>query len=565
MKFRLRQVEFTADGRRIARDRDREAAALTVGRSADNDIHLADLAVEPAHAVIEARGQSLHARALGTRGFAIDGRNVTEASFDPATGGELRFGSMTITVSRDGDGAVLLETRSAPRETVDAMTDKAGFSLAGVLPGMRRIGLVALGLILAAFLVFPVASHLAHKPGPQSHVAGDSSWNPGPLSLAHHALTDKCEACHVRGFESVRNETCQSCHKDTKDHADAHGLAMARGPAGPGKAMLQLTAAAFGREKPGACTDCHVEHEGDKPISPAGQQFCADCHVGLKSRLPRTELGDAGDFGTLHPDFRVAVTTNADLRQRAMVPLVGARDDNGLTFSHKVHLDPLGGVAKMALTLGNYGKALACADCHRPTGDGLHFQPIRMERDCEACHSLVYDKAGPTFLKLRHGDLAQMQADLARAGPSAPIVTGRSRPGAFGNGITHPSFGSPGLTAAAMSPTGICGECHKPEMRDGKLAVRHVSLDHRFMPNAWFDHSAHRQSKCADCHAASASNAATDVLMPAIRQCRDCHLGEQAARPKIASSCAMCHVYHAGKLAPASFRERKRKEGVHAE
>ena len=575
MIFRLRQVDFTADGRRIARDRDIEAASLTIGRSADNVIHLPDLAVEPYHAVIEARGATgLAVRSVGTRGFAIDGRATQDASFDAGAGGELRFGSTTITVSREADGAVLLEVQNLDkqREIPDAMADKSGFSLAAVMLGKRRVGWTLVAVILALFLLLPVASHVLHKPGPHSQVVGDRAWNPGPLSLGHHALTDRCEACHVRGFESVRNETCMSCHKDTHDHADAHRLAAARGPAGIGGATLRMVARVFGREGPGACTDCHVEHQGQRPMDPVRQQFCADCHASLKDRLDDTRLGNASDFGTVHPEFRASVVTNADARQRTMLSLAdNPREDNGLTFSHKVHLDPLGGVAKMAMTLGEaqgYGKALGCGDCHRTGGDGIRFQPIRMERDCESCHSLVYDKSGGTFLKLRHGDIAQMQADLARAGPTTPIVTGRARPGDLvmgsyaAGGIYHASFGPPvpGLTAQAMAPNGICGECHKPEMRGGKLTVKHVTLVSRYLPNGWFDHAAHKQSKCSDCHAARTSQASSDVLLPRLAQCRTCHLGEGATKPKVPSACAMCHVYHETMLAPPSGRSRKRRE-----
>jgi len=575
MIFRLRQVDFTTDGRRIARDRDIEATSLTVGRSADNAIHLPDLAVEPHHAVIEAQGgASLVVKSVGTRGFAIDGRSTQQAALDPGTGGELRFGSTTVTISRDADGAVLLEVQNLDRqrEVPDAMADKAGFSLAAVMPGKRRMGWILLAAILGLFLVLPVASHFLRTPGHHSLVRGDKPWNPGPLSLAHHALTDHCEACHVRGFESVRNETCMSCHKDVHDHAAANRLAPARGGAGIGTGTLRMIGHAFGREGPGACTDCHVEHQGDRPMSPARQQFCADCHANLKDRLSDTKLGNASDFGTVHPEFRAAVVTNADTRQRTMLSLAGhPHEDNGLTFSHKIHLAPLGGVAKMAMTLGaaqGYGKALGCNDCHRTDADGVRFQPIRMERDCEACHSLVYAKAGGTFLKLRHGDVAQMQADLARAGPTAPIVTGpivtgRARPGDYAsNGLYHASFGPQlsGVTAQAMAPNGICGECHKPEMRGGKLTVKRVTLASRFMPNGWFDHAAHKQSKCADCHAASTSAASSDVLMPRVAQCRECHLGENATRPKTPSSCAMCHVYHQSKLAPPPVRTGKRRE-----
>lgn len=581
MTFRLRQIDYTADGRRIARDRLVERDALTVGRAGENDIHLPDLAVEPQHATIETTsGTRLAVKSTGTRGFVVDGKQVQQAAIDAATGAELRFGATSITVSRDDDGVVLLEIQSLIRqEKPDPAIDKAGFSLASVMPGKRGIGWGLLIVILLLFLALPIASHLSHAAGKSGHVpgniVGDKAWNPGELSLAHHALSTHCEACHVRPFQPVRNETCISCHKDVHDHAPAARLAMARGPAGLGGATLQTVGHAFGRafghafghEGPGACVDCHVEHQGMRAMEPPSQQFCADCHGGLKGRLKDTRLGNAGDFGTAHPEFRASVVINAETRQRAPIALdAHPKEDNGLTFSHQMHLNQMGGVAKMAMTLGasqGYGKALGCADCHRSSSDGARFEPVSMERDCEGCHSLAYGRVGGTYLKLRHGDVPQMLAQLSMAGPVAATGTSRARPGDFGRnnytsgGVYHADFALTGVAARAMAPSGICGECHKPEIRGGKLTVRPVTMVSRYMPNGWFDHAAHRQTRCAECHAAATSQSSADVLLPRVAECRSCHMGEAAAKPKIPSSCAMCHAYHKTALAPVSVGRKQ--------
>jgi len=578
MTFRLRQIDYTADGRRIARDRLVERDSLRVGRAGDNDIHLPDLAVEPYHAIIEAAGGTrLTVRSAGTRSFLVDGKAVKEASIDAGTGAELGFGATTITVSRDSDGMVLLEIQShTKQEKPDPAVDKAGFSLAGAMPAKRGIGWALLTIILLLFLVLPIASHLSRAAGKDGHVpgniVGDKAWNPGELSLAHHALSTHCEACHVKPFQAIRNETCMSCHKNVHDHAPAARLAMARGPAGPGAATLQKISHAFGREGPGACIDCHVEHQGMRVMEPTRQQFCADCHGSLKDRLHDTKLGNAGDFGTAHPEFRAWVVTNAETRTRAPVSLDNhPKEDGGLTFSHRMHLDRLGGVAKMAITLGNaqgYGHALGCADCHRPSSDGARFEPVKMERDCEACHSLAYSRVGGTVLKLRHGDIPQMLAQLSLVGPARMMSTNRKRPGDFtpsnykSGGLYHANFALSGVAGRAMAPNGICGECHRPsilgpEMRGGRLAVRPVTQVARYMPNGWFDHAAHTQTRCSECHAAATSQSSSDVLLPRVAECRSCHLGEAAAKPKVPSSCAMCHAYHKSALAPASLRPMK--------
>ncbi len=576
MAFRLRQIVVSAGGRRIARDRDLPGPSLTLGRAADQDIQIADLAVEPQHALVTLTGPArIVVQATGTLGFALDGKAVREAALDPATPAELRFGSTLLTVARDADGTVLLTVEPAEREDdhADPVADKARFALARVMVSSRLIAWGLFAALLAVFLVLPVASHWLTSrqpvdPKAPGRVIGDAAWSPGALSRAHQGLSAKCEACHVKPFESVRNATCSGCHKDAHDHAAPDRLAQARATPGAGARLLQTVAHGFGREPPGACTDCHVEHQGAHAMDPPRQAFCATCHAGLAARLRGTALGDAADFGTAHPEFRALIVTNAQTRARRLVSLADhPREDSGLTFSHKVHLDTLGGVAKMAMTLGSagYGKPLACADCHRRTPAGTAFEPVRMERDCEACHSLVYDRAGPTLLRLRHGDIPQMFADLARARPVAPITSGRARPGDFGNGGIYGAHFTPlsgSVSSRALARDGICGECHTPQWRDGQVHMRPVTQVTRYMPNGWFDHAAHRQTACTDCHAAPRSDAASDVLLPNLASCRTCHLGEAAVKPKIPSNCVMCHSYHPSALAPVSARQRARRAPV---
>lgn len=563
MTFRIRQIEFTATGREIVRDRDVAGEKLTIGRSAGNDVHLPDLAVEARHAEIALTPDGrLRVEAVGTLGFVVDGAEKRAASIDSLGGAELGFGTYRLTISRDNDGAVLLTVRKAETAATRSgdLEGKRGFSLGSVLPGKRVMSWILVAVIALAFLALPVFSNLTRAEGPEAAkkdtVIGDRSWNPGELSLAHHSLTDKCEACHVKPFESVRDETCRSCHKDVHDHALPSRLAAARGNLPFGQAALWKVAHAFGKEGPGACQDCHVEHQGPTRLTAPSQKFCADCHGQLRSNLPDTRLGDASDFGRLHPQFAAHVITNPVTKQAALLPLDGKlREDNGLSFPHKLHLDPLGGVARMARNIGaerGYGpNGLQCKDCHRPTEEGVRFQPIRMERDCEACHSLAYERVGGIVRRLRHGDVEQLAADLAAAkwDHARPFVSGRKRPGEYAPGglyqFRYTGAGWPGLQLnAALSKDGVCGECHRPMRINGRPGVVPVSQPMRYFDHGWFDHAAHKQEKCTTCHAAASSTSASDVLLPGLKTCRTCHLGEDAPKTKVPSSCAMCHGYH---------------------
>jgi hypothetical protein len=229
-------------------------------------------------------------------------------------------------------------------------------------------------------------------------------------------------------------------------------------------------------------------------------------------------------------------------------------DFNGLRFPHDVHLDRTSGVTKMAQRLGRaegFGEALECSTCHTATADGTRFLPVNMEEDCEACHSLVYDQVGTTFRSLSHGDIDQVEADLLAADrtPRRPVSTGRMRPGEYAEGgIYYGNFSrvSPAmLRNTAMGQDGLCGECHLPGAANGRLlSVAPVTQRSRYMLHGWFDHAAHTQEDCTSCHAADTSGAASDLLLPDLASCRDCHLGEASRTAEVPSGCAMCHSYH---------------------
>ena len=114
---------------------------------------------------------------------------------------------------------------------------------------------------------------------------------------------------------------------------------------------------------------------------------------------------------------------------------------------------------KLAFYDNKYVPAEAVTVVEKLLADGVRFLPVAMERDCEACHSLVYDKVGATFRTLRHGDIAQLQADLVAAdrSPRRPLVGGLRRPGEYApGGLYHGNFaGGSAAVARAMSPSGV--------------------------------------------------------------------------------------------------------------
>ncbi len=560
MAFLIRTIDYTAAGREIVRDRTVEANELSIGRATDNAIHLPDLAVEQRHVGLreEADG-TIEVTALGTLGFTIDGRTETSAVVPPGHGAELALGSSRLTLARE-EGLTSITIRQV--EKTGGKDVLRGFALSSALPSKRAVSWILAAVVVIALLTVPIVTHLLRDPVENDpdrladgQVVMDSTWSTGPLSKAHHALEENCEACHSTPFVSVQDETCLSCHEEIDDHAARPRLARGMPPFSRGDAVQWKIAETLGKEGPLGCVACHTEHEGPLEQAAATEKFCADCHQTLDTRLTDTGLANAHDFGVQHPQFRPAFYTKLGADKPIRVSLAKPPVEmNGLKFPHDIHLASNGGAARMAISLGRYGAPLECSDCHEPSGDGDSFVPVEMESSCESCHSLVSGRNSAGFTKLTHGNVEALRAELARVnrGPRRAMVSGRTRPGQFAQGQRYYSnfgrpFGAYMAISNALGPRGICGECHLPTTTNGTPDVMPVNLPDRFLWKGHFSHAAHEQEDCTTCHAADTSGTANDLLLPDLKVCRDCHLGETvAATAKIVpSGCAMCHSYHA--------------------
>lgn len=605
MSFILRRISTTKTGKQIIRDQPLPGDTITLGREGSNIIHIADLAVNPHHALISsADGRHVRVVASEGLGFDLNGRTLDAADIDSASGAELRFGGHRLTIAREDDAIILLVERIDELSQSSKDVDEAkAFSLQSVMLG-KRTGAWAFGLLmLLAFLIGPIWAWHSYKnvaERPDGYHA-DTAWLSGPLSSAHASLKNDCQSCHVEPFVAVTDKACVGCHTgEHKAMSMAHAnaptamLLAARHPPGVGERILAGFAKTFNKPQ-GRCVDCHTEHEGAGPMPATPQKFCADCHNGMSARLVsagfKSTVADAADFGTSHPDFRPLVRPAPGAKPVRAMPGKGALVDyDGLKFPHDLHLQATGGVARMAASFrGRYdfGQKLECQNCHRPDADGVRVKPIQMERDCAMCHSLAFETVGGVTRTLRHGEPDQVVADLMAyyrsTPPTRPLQLGgmqRRRPGAFAEGQVYnvyfrevavrPSRAEDAVRAV-FSKGGACYDCHTifAPQAGNKWRVMAVNQTSRFLQKGWFDHDAHRETDCADCHtAAPASKAATDMLIPGLRQCRDCHVGETGARltkvkTATESPCAMCHEYHSDGGKPW-MPPRERKKNVTA-
>jgi hypothetical protein len=585
VSFLLRTVSTSAEGREIVRTARVEGDRLTVGRAPGSDIHLTDLAVALDHALIERSAGRLAVTVHAGLSVELNGRKVTSGAVELATGGDIRIASHLLRIMPTAAGAdeiaITVQRVSEGEAKLDRGADRL-FSLSSVMPGKRPLAWLLLLAVLGIFLAWPIKASFDRQHRAQQFAAfqADEAWSSGHLSQAHAGLQHNCTACHVKPFESVRDAACAACHTKIHKHADPFRLARAK-PDLTRWGAFQLGIKERLNLPPGRCVDCHTEHEGPQQMPATAQRFCSDCHADLKGKLPDTKIGNAGDFGSAHPEFRPALITgwNGERPQVARMSLAGQpREDSGLKFPHAMHLSRVNGVAQMARRLSGqygFGQALDCANCHRPDPEGARFQPVDMESDCAMCHSLAFDKAGGTVRTLRHGDPAQVIADLrdfyrGRSASPPPSLSpfARRRPGAalqvqdkvqFARGA-H-AQGADQAVRAVFSRGGACYDCHQvdaPGPASIAFRIRPVAFPTRYIGHGWFDHRAHASQTCSSCHAAVRSNAASDLLIPGIATCRTCHGGERTSKP-VASSCAMCHDYHMGQGAPSMIiRQRVR-------
>ena len=579
MTFVVRQISRTADGRDIVREASHEGDSIVIGRAADSAIQLPDLAVETQHArVTRLTGLLLRVQSIGGLGFEVEGRTTMDTELDIKRGAELRFGGHRLTLSEAGGNAVFTIERIDALSDSSEVKDRSGiFTLKSLLPGKRFSAYFYIALILLACLAWPIYSYATSKgvkERDKTAFHADTMWEAGALSRGHKTLEKDCQACHVNAFESVRDDSCVACHKNTHDHAPAERLAEAKAPPGLGGKVELFFKTSF-NVPVGSCVECHTEHEGAGPMQPTAQRFCADCHGGLNERLKDTKILNAADFSTDHPEFHPAVVFEPGERPLARRVSLASNpmENNGLKFPHALHLSKTGGVARMGQTMSSefgFGAALACKDCHVPTPDGVRFKPVEMEKNCGMCHSLAFDTIGGTIRTMRHGEPEQVAADLRAfyrsTGPVRPINLGgqaRRLPGDYAAGQTAQDFASAArqrparsedAIRAVFSKGGACFDCHVVTPAKGPSTVGYdvgdVVQPMRYMQKGWFDHEAHKEEKCESCHTkADGSKSANDLLLPDIKSCRTCHGGE-SARAEVPSSCAMCHDYHADDGAP---------------
>ncbi|MFM2094538.1 MAG: hypothetical protein RIS70_1662 [Planctomycetota bacterium] len=430
------------------------------------------------------------------------------------------------------------------------------------------------------------------------------------VQSASHTLNDKkCEVCHrVAAHHSNQIDrevpACAACHID---HRGA-------------EAMLSLVADR-------RCVDCHADigaHGGAErsqftpPI--ASVRWFANSEERLvetagADKLAAIELAEKKQGQ--HPEFRSLT-----------------QDPGNIKFNHALHLQPgipafdPKSEGKGLITLASlpeefvaaYRRSdqpadanrdqeflvqLNCNSCHEDGDEQVNAdsrqskadnttgrlagnpRPIQYERHCRACHPLPF--APQSDHPLPHGFTPEQIREylfghFARqtAPESLPerLIPERSIPGRSAEDLDRETRAKVAEQVQAserfLADAKTCCKCHIEDVRPGNAdATLLPPLRPASIPATWFrlghfDHRAHRQSACAECHvmpdakqreprpAGLESSCADDaingprdhrrVMILGRDKCQECHTPAKRMDGKGGArwDCAECHHYHGG-------------------
>ena len=549
--------------------------SLTLGRAAACKIYLPAPQVRLEHARVR-RAEDGYLLLEGVGGTVqVDGKALDVARLalnQIIVIGPFEFEVSHLTHGPDCDQPLLkLQFIHKPINQSQAEPTSAKGGLRRSILGLRSVSWLVALLLGLALLALPLWQ--AYQPTHSAlNAAGpakvDAIWNPGPISSAHTTIGNQCKNCHAKPFERVADKSCVACHQSTGPHIPAHS-------------NLQNTVFAGQR-----CATCHKEHQGEDSMKKVDVVGCENCHGNLKAVAPTSNLPNVGDFAKEHPDFRLTMKVNntADGLQRfTHTPTL--KENSGLKFPHDIHLSKRGVRSPNAPAGAGARVVLQCDSCHELDSAKVRFKPVRMEQACISCHQLGIDAQNATR-QVPHGKpsvviqaLRDRFSALALEKNPSQVVTintllqGPHVTAAPSVSSTSTRWVKDKTAAAALdmfeNPKGTCLTCHAIERASGqgvdglpRWEVTAVLSNTHWLPKSKFSHAQHANADCSSCHAASLSKVSTDILIPPISICRDCHIGTQrrnlnvAMPDKVISQCSSCHDFHSP-VVHASFKAAK--------
>lgn len=560
MKVLIRYLRRGPDGIPEAQDFEGETRAVNIGSAADRTIQLLGRSVGARHATIAAFGSKLKLSCARGRRVHVNDKEVRSAAL--ALGNVILIAGHRLQLINPPAGFDLgVEVRL--NEAADASEFETAFrtDLDQTWLSKRGGAWILAILTLSVALLIPLRTVILHREGAHvpAGVPDDALWSAGPLIPPHElAVGRNCSACHQEFFVRVQDIACRQCHQPILDHVAKQDLALAH--LGTGQ----------------RCAQCHAEHDGEASLLAIRQDgLCIACHGKSKDLFGSLPMQTVSGFapGGAHPAFSVTL-------QNQREPLATAQEHSNLKFSHTQHLDAT------RVTRAADGGALGCRDCHNLERNGEHFMPITMERNCASCHPLTFDQGNPSrelphgkpleamyviedyFARKYSGDprlpLARPAAAPLRRLPDRDKAAEAPLDSCAGAGYLCASRRAAAEIENQFSGRG-CVSCHTvtqdPNAKDihDRFQVLPVHLSYEYFSAARFNHRQHAIQKnllgdeaCGSCHNARSSTQSTDVMIPDVNKCLECHR-DRYERDKVTMQCVSCHAYHPGASHPGAI------------
>ena len=530
----LIQITQNPRGQEIRQERDVSFERLTIGRGSDCKIYLPDDRVALHHASIQhGEDGKLYISAEASRTIEVDGHLEEVAALKPNM--QIMVGPYSLLVEgMDGEDDITLSFRLTQEATLITQPIFATNLVATGL-SMRKPALWLAAIIALIFIVLPMTYSLnpwLQNVAQKVHLPLNEPLNAGHLSPGHLALSIKCNTCHLKPFTAVTDEACESCHKSVNHHI--------ANPALHEKVFKNVR-----------CTSCHMDHRGQKGLIRKDSEQCVACHGKIKTIYGDSTLSNIHDFSTDHPAFKLSFkdgTNGLDTRvaQSDKRQLV---EHSGLKFSHEEHFDKA-----LIQTSSGHSRDIDCADCHVPNDASTGFKPINMPLTCQQsnCHSLqltppiegrvvphASEKIVMTSLREMFASRAMNNVDREESSSNA-LEKVRLWAKAQTNRNAFALFTKEG--------EGTCLECHEitanPKDKETPWKVASVHITEHWLPKSRFPHDKHSTAKCTSCHDVMHSDKSSDIAMPTISKCRECHVGSKQAQTLVSSTCTTCHGFH---------------------
>ncbi len=496
-----------------------DQAKVRIGSGAGNEIELAGVGISINHAVIEKSEDNTYwITDLGSSQGTFVNNVLISGKEQLSDRDEIKIGlynfSLSLPASADENAEVIVTETQIAEDSgdVEAPVSATGpviyvskFKLSNRIISITSLSVI--GVILMILLSI-------YWFGEDDQTA----YTPGPLSRVHSKFNDDCAECHTVAWNTVPDGECLSCHKVNPHNRNEN----------------------FTPE----CVTCHLEHHGNTVLTEVRDTECTQCHADLVTvNFVPSEIyaRNIDGFDSDHPEFAVNVRGKGENSAAHRVRLSDKNnlsDNTPIMLNHSVHL-------KEGL-LGSEGFVnLNCENCHHFDSGGEYAMAIEYERDCSRCHTLEFD--------IRFGDLVVPHSSTEEVVDFLSSTYTKYAVDKNTVWTRSPNIDDVrGWASARVKETSgslfrtKCAECHILEdavPNNGVMRVLEPDIPLRWLPHANFDHELHVKQldlRCDSCHDASNSVTTTDVLIPSIKKCQQCHSSDGGA----ITDCVLCHNYH---------------------